>query len=428
MTETVSTEKKEWSLSRKITTLFVVFYFLLYMFPEPFTEIPGVTELLSVYTKPMEWLILWFGKTILGITTLEKIAQTGSGDTTFDYVRLLVIFIISLLATSIVLLVSKKKEFQSWFNLTWIYSRYYLGLFLIVYGVIKLFEGQFGPPYIGRLEQNYGESSPMGLLWTFMGHSKAYTFFGGLMELIAGLLLLFRRTTIAGALMAFGVMLNVAMMNYCYDVCVKLFSTHLVLLSILILSPYLKKLFQFIFQQKAVQLKIENLIFEKKWQRLTHKIFKIILLSLCAVMIIGMSIENATEYEDKDYSKSFDGSYEIKTFIKNGDTIPLLETDTLRWAKIVIEQGVFGFRTTNKTKTRFSVKTDTIHKKITLTSFDDSTKVYKFDYNRLPEQRVIFKGKYELDTLEIITQQKKRNEYLLNSTSFKWINEYPFNR
>ena len=428
MTETVSAEKKEWNLSRKVITLFVVFYFLLYMFPEPFTEIPGVTELLSVYTKPMEWLILWFGKTILGITTLEKIAQTGSGDTTFDYVRLLVIFIISLLATTIVLLVSKKKEFQSWFNLTWIYSRYYLGLFLIVYGVIKLFEGQFGPPYIGRLEQNYGDSSPMGLLWTFMGHSKAYTFFGGLMELIAGLLLLFRRTTIAGALMAFGVMLNVAMMNYCYDVCVKLFSTHLVLLSILILSPYLKKLFQFIFQQKAVQLKIENLIFKEKWQRLTHKIFKIILLSLCAVMIIGMSIENATEYEDKDYSKSFDGSYEIKTFIKNGDTIPLLETDTLRWAKIVIEQGVFGFRTTNKTKTRFSVKTDTIHKKITLTSFDDSTKVYKFDYNRLPEQRVIFKGKYELDTLEIITQQKKKNEYLLNSTSFKWINEYPFNR
>ena len=145
-------------------------------------------------------------------------------------------------------------------------------------------------------------------------------------------------------------------------------------------------------------------------------------------MIIGMSIENATEYEDKDYSKSFDGSYEIKTFIKNGDTIPLLETDTIRWAKIVIEQGVFGFRTTNKTKTRFSVKTDTIHRKITLTSFDDSTKVYKFDYNRLPEQRVIFKGEYELDTLEIITQQKKKNEYLLNSTSFKWINEYPFNR
>jgi len=140
------------------------------------------------------------------------------------------------------------------------------------------------------------------------------------------------------------------------------------------------------------------------------------------------SMEGTSGYVAKNYAKSFDGSYDIETFIKNGDTIQPIETDTLRWAKITMEDGFFVFKTSNNKKIRFDVKTDTITKKITITSFDDSTKVYKFEYKRLLEQKVVFKGKYESDTLEIFTKQKKKNEYLLNSTPFKWIQEYPFNR
>ena len=38
----------------------------------------------------------------------------------------------------------------------------------------------------------------MGLLWTFMGHSPAYSAFTGAAEALAGALLLFRRTTLLG--------------------------------------------------------------------------------------------------------------------------------------------------------------------------------------------------------------------------------------
>jgi hypothetical protein len=428
MENSTTETKTPWSKGKKIFVVFSISYLLLYMFPEPFLEIPGISEILNIYVKPMEWLILWFGKTVLEISTLEKIVETGSGDTTFDYVRILVLLILSVVSTLVILIISKRNEFRSWFHFTWIYARYYLGIFLLVYGFIKLFEGQFPTPYIGRLEQNYGDSSPMGLMWTFMGASKAYTFFAGMMEFIAGYLLLFRRTTIAGGLMAFGVMLNVAVMNFCYDVCVKLFSTHLVLISVFILSPYLKSLFDFIFFQKLVQLKIEPLVFQKKWQTRFRKIFKISLLCLCAIMMGFMSFEYYSENEGKSYSKSFDGSYKVLTFIKNNDTLPLNYKDTLRWSKIIMEEGVFGIRTITDRKIRFEVTTDTVVQKITITSMEDSTKVYHFNYKRLPNKTIVFKGKYDTDTLEITTQQKKKNEYLLNSTQFKWINEYPFNR
>ena len=421
-------DKKAWSFPKRTAIVFIIVYLLLYMFPEPFVEIPGLTEVLKMYTLPMEWLILWFGKTVLGIAALEKIAQTGSGDTTFDYFRILMIFILSIVITILITVLSKRKEYHNWFHFTWVYARYYLGIFLLIYGFIKLFEGQFPAPYLGRLEQNYGDSSPMGLMWTFMGASKSYTFFAGMMEFVAGLLLLFRRTTIAGGIMAFGVMLNVAVMNYCYDVCVKLFSTHLVLLSIFVLSPYLKSLFNFIFLQKSTQIKIEPIVFRKKWLTTTRKVIKALILLICGVMMVVMYFETYTSEPAKNYTKSFDGSYKIISITGNDNALLPSQKDTLRWAKFLIEDGFFAVKTITDRRIRFEAATDTVNHKITLTSVEDSTKTYQFKYQFLPNKKVVFKGRFESDSLDITAIHKKKSDYRLNKTPFKWISEYPYNR
>ena len=53
--------------------------------------------------------------------------------------------------------------------------RYYVIYQMLIYGFAKLFYLQFQPPRFARLIQPYGDSSPMGILWTFMGQSKGYT-------------------------------------------------------------------------------------------------------------------------------------------------------------------------------------------------------------------------------------------------------------
>ena len=65
----------------------------------------------------------------------------------------------------------------------------------------------------------------MGALWWFMGASIPYIIFAGAAEVLGGLLLVLRRTAALGALVAFAVMVNVMMLNYCYDAPVKLYST-----------------------------------------------------------------------------------------------------------------------------------------------------------------------------------------------------------
>jgi hypothetical protein len=76
---------------------------------------------------------------------------------------------------------------------------------MIGYGAAKVISSQFPPPTLDRLMQPYGDSSPMGLLWTFMGASEPYTMFVGFAEMISGILLFPRKTSTLGALMSVGV-------------------------------------------------------------------------------------------------------------------------------------------------------------------------------------------------------------------------------
>src|SRR6185295_12656867 len=78
------------------------------------------------------------------------------------------------------------------------YLRFALAATLFSYGAAKVFKSQFPDPPASRLLEPLGEMSPMGLLWSFMGASGAYTVFGGLAETIPAILLMFGRTTLLG--------------------------------------------------------------------------------------------------------------------------------------------------------------------------------------------------------------------------------------
>ena len=213
------------------------------MFPFPFNQIYGVDILTGWYADGIDAVILWVGKNILQIKNLQQILNTGSGDTTFDYVSLFTYMLLAFLASTIVFFTTRKRiNYDRQYYWIIVYARYYLGLYLIVYGLFKLLEGQFVFHDFGRLEENFGDATPMGLLWTFMGHSKIYGGFTGIIEAGAGFLLLFHNTKTLGALLSVAVMSNVVLMNFCFDVPVKLFSSHLLLISIIILMPNLKKL------------------------------------------------------------------------------------------------------------------------------------------------------------------------------------------
>jgi hypothetical protein len=85
----------------------------------------------------------------------------------------------------------------------------------------------------------------MTLLWTLIGLNPVYETICGLAEVTAALLLFFRRTALAGALLAGFVMSNVLLYNMFFDVPVKIYAAHLVLFSIAVVAPDLRALLDF---------------------------------------------------------------------------------------------------------------------------------------------------------------------------------------
>src|SRR5262245_41045985 len=119
---------------------------------------------------------------------------------------------------------------------------YELALNMLIYGLGKIGHTQFPFPPPGRLAETFGDASPMGLLWTFMGYSTGYNIFGGAAEAIGGVLLFLRRTTTLGALILIGVLSNVVALNFCYDVSVKIGSVHLLAMAFFLAAPDLHRL------------------------------------------------------------------------------------------------------------------------------------------------------------------------------------------
>src|SRR5690606_12836841 len=112
---------------------------------------------------------------------------------------------------------------------------YFLFYVMVEYGLSKLLEVQFPRPRLERLAQPVGELSPMGLVWLFMGESPAYRALAGIAQISGGVLLLSGRTCAIGALVLVFVMSNVLAINLCFDVPVKLFSAHLLIMALVVL-------------------------------------------------------------------------------------------------------------------------------------------------------------------------------------------------
>jgi hypothetical protein len=214
-----------WSWPKRVAFRFAALYVALFTLPMLAGQIPLSSSVLEPYGA-FEVALARSAGAALGLAPFGT-AETSSGDRTVDWmmfaVRLLTAVIGALAWSLFARRTLEHRALARWVRLA---MRLSLGLVMLGYAMAKLRYHQFPFPSDLALDRTYGESSPMGLLWTFMGYSSAYNGFTGGAELVGGTLLFFRRTTTLGALILVGVMSNVVMLNLCYDVPVKLYSMH----------------------------------------------------------------------------------------------------------------------------------------------------------------------------------------------------------
>jgi hypothetical protein len=133
-----------------------------------------------------------------------------------------------------------------WFRLL---LRFALGATMVGYGAFKVIPVQMPEPSLLRLLTPFGDLSPMGVLWAAMGAARPYQMFAGAVEMLGGALLFLPRTTLLGAIIGLGSAIQVLALNLSYDVPVKLFSFHMVLVSLLLIAPDAPRLIRVLFGQ-----------------------------------------------------------------------------------------------------------------------------------------------------------------------------------
>lgn len=168
-------EIKPWSFTERVLFRFIFINFSLFIILVNNGAFPFLVQLTAHLTKSLHSFIPWFAENFLALSYPITIFSNGSGDTTYDYVVLLCIFLTAFGGCLIWSLIDRKRlQYDQLFYILTVLIRFYVGLMLIQYGLGKVVKIQFPFPDLNRLTSTYGESTPMGLAWTFMGFSKGY--------------------------------------------------------------------------------------------------------------------------------------------------------------------------------------------------------------------------------------------------------------
>ncbi|MBT1706143.1 DoxX family protein [Chryseosolibacter indicus] len=426
----------QWSPSALIAFRFFFVYFTIYIFPFPLNFIPGFHWLYQPLSDITFNYVNEITRSIRGVDYQSLVKPGGSGDTTYNYIQVFLFFTIAILTTIVWSIVDRKRN--SYENLLYwlvIILRYYLAVVMIGYGFAKVFKTQFPFPVVQRLMQTYGESSPMGLLWTFMGYSVAYNIFTGLGEVVGGLLLLFKRTTQLGAFIVIAVMSNVVMLNFAYDVPVKLFSSHLLFMAIFIVIPDLNRHLKFWFTNEIIEPVIKRPLYKNRTTQWMYYAAKGIFIIMVLVTHVWGGLQNTRVSAEGDMisqikNSSFSGEYKVDTFILNSDTIAENELPTRRWSSISIIKDNASIKHTDGGVTDWKFHSSGHHKKVVLLSKDLST-IGNYNFISLDSATIQMSGIHNQDTLTVLLTKTLKNEddsFLLVSRGFHWINEYPYNR
>jgi len=173
-----------------------------------------------VWIKPAEWL----AGPVFGVTGVgAHFHDSGSGDTAINWIAVgLMILTAVIVAVLWSILDRRRLEYRTVAAWLRFLLRLTLAFSLLGYGFDKFFPLQMPPPLLPVLKEPLGQSSPMTLLWTALGLNPTYESICGIAEITAALLLLFRRTALAGGLLAGFVMCNVLLYNLFFDLLVEI--------------------------------------------------------------------------------------------------------------------------------------------------------------------------------------------------------------
>ncbi|MBV9987845.1 MAG: hypothetical protein JO301_09205 [Chitinophagaceae bacterium] len=421
-----------WPAWRRISFRFLFILIALITIPWWLSLIPGFSWPAEIWSSLEEKPVTWLNAHFLHIKA-ELVPPNGSGDTSYGWAQLDFQLLAAFFGCIVWSLLDRKRLSYERLNY-WLvlFARYFVAMVAFVYGVEKLFALQMTQPNLSQLATPLGDLLPMRLSWMFIGYSTPYQVFSGAMEVIAGLLLCWRRTATLGALVSLAVFFNVMMLNLSYDIPVKIFSMQMVFVCLFLVGSEMERIICFfVLNKPAAACTVYHFSYRRKWMRVTRIILKIFFL----ITAFGMQFYNNAEYYKYIHGglpvKPIQpGLYDVAVYVKGNDTIPIIAGDSLRWRDIVFDVGGAGSVKSADTVFRqryhrgyFSYAADTTAHMLSFKRFQtDSLAKFSLSYELPDEQTIRLRGTFHDQPL-YVELRKSRHRFQLAEHQFHWLSE-----
>jgi len=300
---------------------------------------------------------------------------------------------------------------------------------MFTYGIAKILPLQFGSIGIATLIEPYGQFSPMGVLWNFMGTSRVYTVISGIVEMTGCVLLVFRRTAMLGAMVSAAALLNIVLLNFSYDVSVKLASLNYLLMAIFLLAPEVRRLTNALLLNRATAPAVVRPLWPaRRWSVWATAVCQ-------ALFVLALAAEVPGYWASREIRKPngpLYGTYNVERFVESGGERPALATESHQWAMVAIEdvagtpRGAVTIRNTDDSVLHCQSTLSAATARLTCSETfagDAAPAHFVFSYSRPDPEHLRLQNDHFAITLRRVTQV-----YPLLTRGFHWIQEQSYNR
>jgi uncharacterized membrane protein YphA (DoxX/SURF4 family) len=311
----------------------------------------------------------------------------------------------------------RREEYRTGYAWLQLGLRFTVAVAMLAYGFSKVFPKQFGTPGLEVLTQAYGDSTPMRLLWTSMGSSTLYRVACGLGEVLGGALLLFRRTSTVGALVSAAILSNVVLLNFSYDVPVKLYSLHLLMATLFLLLPDAQAMFRFFVLRREAMLGGAWLPrFQRKWLRwASYGLQAFVVVS--ALLTYGVGIWESLKGGPGDKSELY-GMWQVDS--DSGSS------GAPAWQRVYFEYASnMTIRTIDGTRLRYST---TYLPGSNLIELGGGHAGGSVEWTRPDATHLSLEGKVGGQTVAMTMHRVSPETFPLQTHAFHWVNEDTTNR
>jgi hypothetical protein len=339
----------------------------------------------------------------------------------------------------------KKQEYDDLYYWLRVALRYRLAIGMIGYGVLMLAHLLFASPTLSDLNTNYGDFLPWKIYYLTMGAASAHHEQAlGLVEIVGGILLLWRSTAIIGAALSAAMLTNVVLASFAYQLGNHVYASLLMVIALFLVAHDSRRLFNLLFLERLAKADTYEPVFATKRLRTSRVLLKTSIVLFVAAY--GVSAFASYRGSNSPFSaatglKDSAGLYNVKEFSINGNALPYSLVDPERWQNVVFEKwNTLSIRINrpvaidvaapriayqpddqrdyeiagNGGRHFYSYSADTVNGKIRLQGKDDRNENLSFDYKYLDGGDILLTGTDQAgNSLRIVLQKVDKRHLLL---------------